>query len=365
MLKKTITFPCKTSELEGVFLLMKNNVDLTDLRIGVIGAGSWGTALANLLGHKGFKVDLWAFEKQVRDDIEKYAENKVFLPGITLSSNISPTVDMDKAVSGKDIILTVVPSHVMRDVAIKLSAYLSRDMIIISASKGIENKTHLTMTGVLRETLPMISDNNFAVISGPSFAREVAENVPTLIGLASRNKNMADFLQNVFATPVFRVYTSDDTIGFELGGAVKNVIAIAAGISDGLNLGLNTRAALITRGLTEIRRLGLKLGANPRTFTGLACLGDLMLTCTGTLSRNHTVGMQLGEGKKLGDILCEMQMVAEGIKTAKSVYNLSSKLNVEMPISHEVYHILYEDVSPKIALARLMSRDLKQELDEL
>jgi glycerol-3-phosphate dehydrogenase (NAD(P)+) len=350
---------------EGVFLFMKNNIDLTGLNIGVVGAGSWGTALANLLGNKGFRVDLWVFEKQVRDDIETCGENKVFLPGVMLSSNIFPTGDIKQVVSGKDIILIVVPSHVMREVAKNLSAYVSKDMIIISASKGIENNTYLTMTGVLRETLPMISENNFAVLSGPSFAKEVADNVPTLVGVASKNKKVADFLQHVFATPAFRVYTIDDIIGVELGGAVKNVIAIAAGISVGLKLGLNTRAALITRGLTEIRRLGLKLGANPRTFTGLSCLGDLLLTCTGELSRNHTVGKQLGEGKKLEDILHEMQMVAEGIKTAKSVYNLSSKLNVEMPISHEVYHILYEDISPQIALARLMSRELKQELDEL
>ena len=344
---------------------MKNNVALTDLNIGVIGAGSWGTALANLLGNKGFRIDLWVFERNVRDDIEKYLENKVFLPGITLSSNINPTSDLDKAVLGKDIILVVVPSHFMREVANNLSAYLSKDAVIISASKGIENKTHLTMTGVLHETLPMISDNNFAVISGPSFAKEVAENVPTLVGVASKNKKLAGFLQNIFATPAFRVYTSNDIIGFELGGAVKNVIAIAAGISDGLNLGLNTRAALITRGLTEMRRLGIKLGANPRTFTGLACLGDLMLTCTGDLSRNHTVGKQLGEGEKLEDILCFMRMVAEGVRTAKSVYNLSRKLDVEMPISHQVYNILYENISPEIALAQLMSRELKQELDEL
>jgi glycerol-3-phosphate dehydrogenase (NAD(P)+) len=220
------------------------------------------------------------------------------------------------------------------------------------------------MSGILRETLPMIPQSHLAVLSGPSFAREVARNVPTAVTLAASDDGVARLVQAAFATPSFRVYTSQDLIGVELGGAVKNVIAIAAGIIDGLGLGLNTRAALITRGLTEIRRLGLRLGANPRTFTGLAGVGDLLLTCTGDLSRNHTVGKKIGEGMKLSQILGEMRMVAEGVKTAKSVYNLSRKLGVEMPISHEIYHILYDDESPRKALQNLMTRDLKHELDD-
>jgi len=343
---------------------VKNLIDVNDANIGVLGAGSWGTALANLLGLKGFKVDLWVFEKEVKEQIEAFRENKVFLPGFSLSTKLFPSNDIAGVVSEKDLVLIVVPSHVMRETAQKVSGLLSKETIIVSASKGIENKTHLTMSAVLKESLPEIPEDSFTVLSGPSFAREVAKKLPTVVTVASKDKKLAGFVQNVFATPYFRVYTNNDMIGVELGGAVKNVIAIAAGIIDGLGLGLNTRAALITRGLTEIRRLGLKLGANPRTFTGLAGIGDLLLTCTGDLSRNHTVGKKIGEGRKLNDILSEMRMVAEGIKTAKSVYNLSLKLGVEMPISHEIYHILYDDVSPQDALLRLMTRDLKQELDE-
>jgi glycerol-3-phosphate dehydrogenase (NAD(P)+) len=343
---------------------MKNPTDVNDVNIGVVGAGSWGTALANLLGLKGFKVDLWVFEKEVKEQIEAFRENKIFLPGFSLSTNLFPSNDIAKVVADKDLVLIVVPSHVMRETAQNIRGFLSKDTIIVSASKGIENKTHLTMSEVLKESLPEILEDSFTVLSGPSFAREVAKGLPTVVTVASKDEKLGGFVQNVFATPYFRVYTNDDIIGVELGGAVKNVIAIAAGIIDGLGLGLNTRAALITRGLTEIRRLGLKLGANPRTFTGLAGIGDLLLTCTGDLSRNHTVGKKIGEGRKLNDILSEMRMVAEGVKTAKSVYNMSLKLGVEMPISHEIYHILYDHVSPQEALLRLMTRDLKHELDE-
>ena len=337
---------------------------MNDTKIGVVGAGSWGTALANLLCLKGLKIDHWVYEREVREQIQSQRENKVFLPGITLSKNLNPSNDLEAVVSGKDLVLIVVPSHVMRETAHKIAGSVSKDMTIVSASKGIENKTHLTMSGVLRETLPNISKNNFAVLSGPSFAPEVARQVPTAVTVASKDQKVASFVQRIFATPYFRVYTNDDLIGVELGGAVKNVIAIAAGIIDGLGLGLNTRAALITRGLTEMRRLGVKLGANPRTFIGLAGVGDLILTCTGDLSRNHTVGKKIGRGMKLKEILAEMLMIAEGVKTAKSVYNLSRKQRTEMPISHEIYHILYDDFSPEESLHRLMTRDLKQELDE-
>ena len=271
-------------------------INIDSMKIGVVGAGSWGTSLANLLGLKGFKVDLWAFEKEVRDQIHKDRENKVFLPGISLSANLLPSNDLDEVVSGKDLVMIVVPSHFVRETALKVSGIVSKQAIIVSASKGIENKTHLTMSGVLKETLTEIPESGFAVLSGPSFAREVALNVPTLVSVASNDRKTADLVQHVFATPYFRVYTNNDMIGVELGGAVKNVIAIAAGIVDGLELGLNTRAALITRGLVELRRLGLKLGAKMHTFSGLAGIGDLVLTCTGNLSRNHTVGKKLGRG---------------------------------------------------------------------
>jgi glycerol-3-phosphate dehydrogenase (NAD(P)+) len=340
------------------------DMNIEDVKVGVVGSGSWGTALADLVAGKGFAVDLWAYEQEVVDQIQNEGENKIFLPGFTLSDNITASNDLQSVVSDKDLLLIVVPSHVMRETTQKMAGQLCVDTIVVSASKGIENKTHLTMSGVIAEGLPEIPDDHLAVISGPSFAREVAKRFPTVVTVASKNTDTARLVQQIFATPYFRVYSSDDILGVELGGSVKNVIAIAAGVVDGLGLGLNTRAALITRGMTEIRRLGVKLGANPRTFTGLAGFGDLVLTCTGTLSRNHTVGKKIGEGKKLGEILGEMRMVAEGVKTAKSVYNLSRKTGVEMPISQEIYRILYEDLSPKEAVYRLMTRDLKKELDE-
>jgi len=344
---------------------VKVKLDVNKIKIGVVGAGSWGTALANLLGHKGFKIDLWVFEKDVKEQIESSRENQVFLPGVSLSRNIFPSNDLAGVVSGKDLVLVVVPSHVMRETGKKIQVDISPETLVVSASKGIENKTHLTMSGVLRQILSDTPENSFAVLSGPSFAREVAEKIPTVVAAASKDQTVAKFVQNVFSTPYFRVYTNNDMIGVELGGAVKNVIAIASGVVEGLGLGLNARAALITRGLTEMRRLGLKLGANPRTFAGIAGVGDLVLTCTGDVSRNYTVGKKIGEGMKLNEILSEMRMVAEGVKTAKSVYNLSRKLGVEMPICHEIYRILYEDLSPQKAVHRLMTRALKHELDEV
>ncbi len=339
-------------------------IDIKSVRTGVVGAGSWGTALAEVLAAKGVKTDLWVYEPEVVDQIKNERENRFFLPGFKLSENIFPTNDLETVVGDKDMVAVVVPSHFVRNIAEQMGRVLSPDTIIVSASKGIENKTHMTMSAVIRESLPSTLNPLMAVLSGPSFAREVAAEVPTVVTVAASEPDTAEFVQRIFAMPYFRVYTSHDMIGVELGGSVKNVIAIAAGIVDGLNLGLNTRAALVTRGLSEIRRLGLKLGADPRTFTGPAGLGDLLLTCTGNLSRNHTVGKKIGQGMKLADILSRMRMVAEGVKTAKSVYNLSQKLGVEMPISRATYQILYEGLSPTKALYQLMTRDLRHELDD-
>jgi len=332
-------------------------------RIGVIGSGSWGTVLADLLAAKGHRVDLWAYEPEVVEQIQLHRENRFFLPGIRLSPQLRASNHLEAVASGKDLLVVVVPSHVVRQTMAALAGRLDAGTSIVSASKGIENQTHLTMTGVLREALK-IGDDRLAVLSGPSFAMEVAKKYPTVVTVASGNPTLAQLVQQVFATPYFRVYTCEDTIGVELGGSVKNVIAIAAGIVDGLGLGLNTRAALITRGMTEIRRLGKHMGANPRTFTGLAGFGDLILTCTGDLSRNHAVGRKIASGQSLRDILAQMRMVAEGVRTAKSVYDLSSRLGVEMPICHQIYRILYEDLAPREALSQLMTRGLKQELDE-
>jgi glycerol-3-phosphate dehydrogenase (NAD(P)+) len=295
----------------------------------------------------------------VRDQIETLRENQAFLPGVTLSENLRPSNDLDAVISEKDLVLLVVPSHLMRHVVMQMRDALPADAVLVSAAKGIENDTYLTMSGVIREVLPGIRDDRLAILSGPSFAREVARTVTA----ACKDPAVAQFVQAVFSCPYFRVYTHEDVIGVELGGAVKNVIAIASGIIDGLGLGLNTRAALITRGLAEARRLGVQLGADSRTFSGLSGVGDLILTCTGSLSRNHSVGMKVGGGMRLKEILAEMKMVAEGVKTARSIYFLSRKIDVEMPICEAVYGILHEDVSPMEALSRLMGRSLKDEFD--
>ncbi len=343
---------------------MDSDPGVMGLSIGVVGAGSWGTALANLLATKGYTVDWWVYERDICEQLHTTRENSVFLPGVTLSQNLRPTNDLKAVVQGKDLVLVVVPSHVMRTVTGEMSADFGARTILVSASKGIENDTQLTISGVVKETLEGVGEDRFAVLSGPSFAKEVARGLPSVVTVASRKVECAQLVQHVFATPAFRVYTNTDVIGVELGGSVKNVIAIAAGMVDGLGLGLNTRAALITRGMTEIRRLGLAMGAQARTFTGLAGFGDLVLTCTGDLSRNHTVGYKIGQGLTLKAVLADMRMVAEGVKTARSVYNLSRRLGVDMPISHAIYKILHEDLSPADAVRQLMTRDLKSELDD-
>ena len=334
-------------------------------RIGVVGGGSWGTALAKQLADKGYTLDLWVFESEVREQIETHRENRVFLPGFTLPKGIVPTNDLEKAVSGKDLVLVVVPSHCMRSVAGEMKAFISGDTVVVTASKGIENKTHETMTDILSKVMDHVPEKNFAVLSGPSFAKEVAAKIPTVVASAAKNREVAEFVQEVFASPSFRVYVNDDPVGTQIGGAMKNVLAIAAGICDGMNMGLNPRAALITRGLTEMNRLGTRLGADPLTLSGLAGVGDLLLTCTGELSRNYTVGKQIGQGKALDDIISEMRMVAEGVKTTRSVYNLSKKLGVDLPICNEVYAVLFEGRPVAETVDRLMNRSLKHELDGL
>jgi glycerol-3-phosphate dehydrogenase (NAD(P)+) len=338
-------------------------VDSETPKIGVVGAGSWGTALAKLLAEKGFDLDLWVFEPEVKEQIETDRENKVFLPGFVLPDNIFPTNDIQKAVADKDLVLMVVPSHCMRDMAIRMKPFVNETTVLVTASKGIENKTHLTMTQILKEIIDFIPEENLAVLSGPSFAKEVANKVPTVVAAASISREVAEYVQEIFSCPTFRVYVNDDPVGTQIGGAMKNVLAIAAGICDGMEMGLNPRAALITRGLTEMNRLGTRMGADPLTLSGLAGVGDLLLTCTGALSRNYTVGKQIGQGKKLDEIISEMRMVAEGVKTTRSVYNLSKKLGVDLPICNEVYAVLFEDLSVKETVQRLMNRSLKHELD--
>jgi glycerol-3-phosphate dehydrogenase (NAD(P)+) len=331
------------------------------MKIGVIGAGSWGTALANMLAGKGYPVTLWAYEKDLVERMKMTRENDLFLPGFSLSSNLDFTSDLSAAVSCKDVMLLVSPSQVMRLVVQQALGDFNPESLIVSAAKGIENGTLLTMSQVLREMLPPACHQRLAVISGPSFAKEVASGIPTAVVAAAPQQNVAEQVQNIFTNAAFRVYTNNDILGVELCGALKNVMALAAGVSDGLGFGLNTRAALITRGLAEISRLGLALGAQAATFSGLAGMGDLVLTCTGDLSRNRSVGIALGQGKTLDEILNGMNMVAEGVKTTLSAYQLAAKVGVEVPITEQMYKILYQQKDPRQAVTDLLSRDLKAE----
>ncbi|MCP3929845.1 MAG: NAD(P)-dependent glycerol-3-phosphate dehydrogenase [Bacteroidetes bacterium] len=333
-------------------------------KIAVIGAGSWGTAIALVLAGKNYDVSLWVYDVSEIPEMVKSRENKLFLPGYILPENISITHDYQEAVKDTKDICMVVPSHGFRKVFEGFIDYIQTGSNIISAVKGIENESLMTMTQVIEEIRTKRQSEkkfNIAVLSGPSFAKEVADGIPTAITLGCKDVSIAKYLQDLFFTEKFRVYARTDVIGLEISAALKNIIAIAAGVCDGLGYGSNTRAALITRGLVEITRIGIKLGGESSTFSGLGGLGDLVLTCTGELSRNRTVGLKLGQGKKMDDILGEMQMVAEGVKTAKSCHNLALKLGVEMPILDQVYKIIYEDKDCDLAVSDLLSRESKME----
>lgn len=330
-------------------------------KFAVIGAGSWGTTLANLLAEKGYPVCLWCFEADLAGRMQQKRINDLYLPGVKLSQNLNFTSDLAQAVSHKELLLFVSPSQVTRRVLEQAVIYLDPQSLIVSASKGIENDSLMLMSQVFEELLPEAMHERLGFLSGPSFAKEVAQRMPTAVVAAARDLQLAEQIQAIFSTETFRVYTHDDIIGVELGGAMKNVIALAAGVADGLGFGHNTRAALITRGLAEMTRLGLKLGGSADTFAGLAGMGDLVLTCTGDLSRNRSVGVELGKGRRLGDILGGMQMVAEGVKTTLSAYQLAQKLAVEVPIIEQMYQILYQDKDPRQAVSDLMLRDLKAE----
>ena len=331
--------------------------------VGVIGGGSWGTTLANLIAEGGRRVDLWVREAEVCEQINQERQNKTFLPGVELSNNLHAVNDLEQAVWRKNLILMVVPSHVFREVLKNLRPFIGPGTIILSATKGIENDTLMLMSEITSDELPGHPEDHFACLAGPSFAKEVSRHYPTAITIACKDSAKAKALQQFLYREYFRIYVSEDLTGVQLASALKNVIAIAAGASDGLRFGHNARAALITRGLAEITRLGVAMGANPLTFSGLAGMGDLVLTCTGDLSRNRTVGLEIGKGKKIEEITRAMTMVAEGVKTARSAYALSKRHAVDMPITEQVYQILYEGKEPKAAVRDLMTRTLKAELD--
>jgi glycerol-3-phosphate dehydrogenase (NAD(P)+) len=326
------------------------------MRTAVIGAGGWGTALAQHLGLKGFPVRLWSHDPEKARQMAELRENRAYLPGIRLVDSISVTPHLAEALEGAELVLEVVPSHAVRAVMGEAAPLLHPGVPIVTCSKGIENETLLTMLEVLEDVLPVTLHPYLAVLSGPSFARELAQQFPTAVSVAARWERIAQEVQTALTSSALKVYTSVDVVGVELGGAVKNVIALGAGIAEGLGYGHNTRAAIITRGLVEISRLASRKGANPLTVSGLSGMGDLVLTCTGELSRNRWVGLELGRGRALEEVLGEMEMVAEGVKNARSVHHLAQKLQVEVPICESVYRVLYEGLSPQEAVAQLMGR---------
>lgn len=332
------------------------------MRGSVIGSGSFGTALANVLAVNCEEVRLWGREPSVVEAINTKHENSTYLKGIPISERVRATNSLEEALAGSELVVLATPSHATREVMAKAKPYLPRHVPLITVAKGIENETLLTMTELLEDCLPEEFHPYIAVLSGPSFAKELAKRMPTVVTIASHWDKVAVRCQKALQTETFRSYTSTDVVGVQYGGALKNVIAIAAGMADGLGMGHNARAAIITRGLAEITRLAVRKGANPLTLSGLSGMGDLVLTCTGELSRNRHVGMELGKGRKLPDILAEMKEVAEGVKTAKSARDLELKTGVELPICHQVYLIAYEGKNAKAAVVDLMTRQPKSEL---
>ena len=331
------------------------------MKCAVVGAGAWGTALASLLCENGHPTTIWAFEPDVADSINRAQENPRFLAGVELHADLRATTDRGDAATGAQCIFYATPSHVLRAVASSMEPWTARDATLVVATKGIERSRLALMTDVVAEELP---GRPVVALSGPSFAAEVARRLPTAIVAASTDHAAALRVQEVCSSPSFRVYSHDDVTGVELGGALKNVMAVATGICEGLELGLNARAALITRGLAEIMRLGTALGARPATFAGLAGVGDLVLTCTGSLSRNRSVGLEIGRGASLAEILAGRETVAEGIVTTESAKALAEREGVDMPIVTAVHRVLFERQPARWALVELMRRGLRTEEDQ-
>jgi glycerol-3-phosphate dehydrogenase (NAD(P)+) len=332
-----------------------------DPRVAVVGAGSWGTAFATIPAEKGVETVLWARRSELADEINARHTNAEYLAGFDLPPSLTSTNDVAKAVDGADVVVMAVPSHAFREVFREVVAHLDREAPLVSLAKGIEQGSLKRMTEVMAEegNLP---PERLAVVSGPNLAKEVMRRMPSASVVACSDEGRAEELQLLFMAPFFRVYTNPDVVGCELSGAMKNVIAIAAGIADGMGFGDNSRASLITRGLAEVARLGARLGANPLTFAGLAGMGDLVCTCISKLSRNRGVGEELGRGRKLDDIMAETRMVAEGVKTSRAVLALAQREGVEVPLTEHVVKVLYEGVSPADMVLSLMLRSAKPEL---
>lgn len=330
-------------------------------KVAVIGAGSWGTALAISLSKKGHIVHLWMRDKKQLENMGKTRENMKYLPGVILPDNIILFEDLKEAVRNAEIILLTVSSQAVREVIRSMKGAITTEQIFINAAKGLENNTLLRISQVVKEEFP---ENKFAVLSGPSHAEEVCRDMPTTLVVAAQDKNVAEYIQDVFISPKLRVYTNPDVAGVELGGALKNVIALGAGISDGLGFGDNAKAALMTRGIREIARLGVAVGADLNTFAGLSGIGDLIVTCTSMHSRNRRCGILIGQGKSLDEAIKSIGMVVEGAVTVKVAYELAKRLNVEMPITSEIYKILYEGNNVREAVVNLMMRSRTHEIEE-
>jgi len=331
------------------------------MKICILGSGGWGTALGILLYENKHHVTLWEYDKEYAHTLSEFRENFYYLPKVKIPRGITITNNIEEAVRNKDIILVSTPSQYIRNVIEKIRNIDLTRTIVLSVSKGIENHSLMTVSNIFLDVFKKINKKNIVVLSGPSHAEEVARKVPTAVVAASYDIAGAETIQKVFSNKYFRVYRSDDVAGVETGGALKNVIAIAAGIAEGAGFGDNTKAAIMTRGIREITRLGVTLGAQESTFMGLSGIGDLIVTCMSPLSRNRFVGEEIGKGKKLKQVLAEMKMVAEGVATTKSTYQLAQKNNVELPIIEQVYKVLFKNKEPHLATEKLMTRDLKHE----
>jgi glycerol-3-phosphate dehydrogenase (NAD(P)+) len=330
-------------------------------RLAIIGAGSWGTALAIALGPRFPEIRLWVYEPDLAERLKRTRINDVYLPGFEIPAHVAPTHDLAAALDGAQIVLSAVPSHLVRGLYRQMAEFLNERTIFVSATKGLENGTLLRVSEVIWQVLEPRFATRIAVLSGPTFAREVACSVPTALVVASEDAGVAETVQAAFSGPTFRLYTSADPTGVEVGGSIKNVVAIGSGVLHGMGMGHNATAALITRGLAEMTRLAVAMGGKPQTLAGLAGLGDLVLTCTGELSRNRTVGVELAHGRKLDEIVSSMKMVAEGIKTTNAAVDLARRYSVELPISEQMFQMLHFGISPREAIQRLMERSLKGE----
>ena len=331
-------------------------------KICVLGAGSWGSALALSLAKKGYSITMWTLNQEQADKINTTKENINYLPGVLFPNNITLTTNIEDAVVDSKLIVLAVPSQAIRSICKQIKPFVSKEQVLVDVAKGLEKGTGLRLSEVCKDELP---ENPYVALSGPSHAEEVAKDIPTTLVVASENLEIAQEVQDIFMSPKLRVYTNPDVVGVELGGALKNIIAFGAGICDGLGYGDNTKAALMTRGIREIARLGIALGADKSTFSGLSGIGDLIVTCTSMHSRNRRAGILMGQGKSLQETLDEVQMVVEGITATEVAYKVSRDLNIDMPITEAIYSVLYQGANPNEAVLKLMTRSKKHEMEEV